>query len=249
MKDLFSKLSVKLIAIIAVVAVAVGGLAVALVKADVFTKPEVTVERALDSIAEDETESAFESIFGWSELMQKVWEQGAEMELKLTVSDIPGELLGLDGMTIPKAGISVSARNDAKNSKQSSDISLELADTKLATVQLYVDAKELQLAVPQLFTPVLSLSYASDDFAKKAQESYLGELLGLSEEDLNMLASSFQFGAGSEDMAEELEQLKNDQRELQKKLYAGMTAEKNGSVEVSEAGNSKCKNYTATFPK
>lgn len=248
MKALLSKVSIKIVAIIASIAVAAGGVTVALVKADVFTSPEAIVERSFDAIMADEVESTYESVFGWSELFQRMGTEGADVGLSFTAKEIPGELLGMYGMSIPKVGIGLQAKNDVKNKKQSGTVSLELADTKLASIQVYADEKEMQLAVPQLFTPVLSLNFGTENFEKKIGESYLSSLLGFTETEWKMIGSALKEAQkGNKDIEEDAAQLGEELEELKKDLYRKMSVKKNGKSEVAGADNAKCKNYVITL--
>lgn len=249
MEEQGSKLSVKLIAAIVLAIGIVACLAVVLVKADVFAKPEAAVESALLSLSEDKTESAFESVFGLTELFGQVQKQGGELGVGILISDIPGELFGMAGITVPNAGISLTVKDDVKNDRQSIDLDLKAADTKLASLNLYLDQEQLQVAVPQFFTPVLSVPYADPDIVRKVRNSYLGQLAGLEEEYWDMLEENLRIGGNNRTMGKETEKLEAELLKLQKKLYAGMEAKKNGAVTVSAAGDVKCKNYTVVFPE
>lgn len=249
MEEKASKLSIKLIAMIVIAIGLVACLAVVIVKADVFAKPEDTVESALLSLSEEGTESSFESVFGLAELLNRAEEQGGEMRAEISVSDLPGELFGLNGITIPSAGIVGVVRTDAKNDRQSIDLDLKLADTKFASLNMYIDKEQIQVALPQFFTAVLSVPYAAPDLVPQLKNSYLGQMAGFTDESWEMLEAGFHVGGSSRTFSEETEKLKAEFAKLQKKLYSGMEAKKNGTVTVAAAGDVKCKNYTAVFPE
>lgn len=249
MEEKASKLPVKLIAMIAIVLGLVACLAVVLVKADVFAKPEDAVESALLSLSEEGTESSFESVFGLEELLKRAEEQGSELRAEISVSDIPGELFGMNGIVIPKAGIAGVVRADVKNDRQSVDLDLKLADTKFASLNMYVDKEQIQVALPQFFTAVLSVPYAAPDFATQLKNSYVGQMIGFTDEYWEMLEAGVHVGGSNRTFAKETEKLKAEFAKLQKKLYSGMEAKKNGTVTVAAAGDLKCKNYTAVFPE
>lgn len=249
MEEKASKLSVKLIAMIIIAIGIVACLAVVLVKADVFAKPEDAVESALLSLSEEGTESSFESIFGLTELFGRAQEQGSELKAEISVSDIPGELFGMNGITIPKAGVAGTIRTEVKNDRQSIDLDLKVADTKFASLNMYVDKEQMQVALPQFFTAVLSVPYAAPDLVTQLKNSYLGQMAGLTEEYWEMLEAGFHVGGSNRTFSKETEKLAAEFAKLQKKLYSGMEAKKNGTVIVTAAGDIKCKNYTAMFPE
>lgn len=249
MEEQKSKLSAKLIAAVVLAVGIITCLAVVLVKAEVFAKPETAVESALLSLSEDKTESAFESVFGLKELCRSAKEQGGELKAEVSVSDIPGELFGLDGITIPKAGIAGVVRSDVQNDRQSIDLDLKVADTKFASLNMYIDKEQMQVALPQFFTAVLSAPYAAPDFVARLKNSYIGQLTGFTDEYWEMLETSFRIGENNRTFSAETEKLAAEFKKLEKKLYSGMEAKRNGTVKVAAAGDVNCKNYTAVFPE
>ncbi len=249
MEEKASKLSIKLITMIVIALGLVACLAVVLVRADVFVKPEDAVESALLSLSKEGAESSFESVFGLEELLRRAEEQGGELKAEVSVSDIPGELFGMDGIVIPNVGIAGAVRADVKNDRQSVDLDLKLADTKFASLNMYVDKEQIQIALPQFFTAVLSVPYAEPDFAARLKNSYIGQMIGFTDEYWEMLEAGFHVGGSNRTFSKDTEKLKAEFVKLQEKLYSGMEAKKNGTVTVAAAGDVKCKNYTATFPE
>lgn len=246
-KGFFAKTSIKIAVIAAAAVVAVGALTVGLVRADVFTNPDKAIDNALESLTTDGGVSEFEKVFGYSELCLNILEQGADAEVLVSVSDIPMDEFGLPGYTIPNAGVSVKALVDIVNRKFDYTVGLQLANTNMLDMKVYVDEQEAVIAVPQLLSSLLSVRYSEENYVEKLQNSYLAQLLSINPELWAALAEteSIQPQTNAEQKMEEAIQVFD---EIIAKITATRITERVDAKLLNVNGKEvKCKGYKATY--
>lgn len=246
-KGIFSKASTRIALIIAVVVIAIGGLAVGLVRADIFTNPEKAIDTAMESLV-DNTTSEFESVFGLTELYQKILEKGMEYEMSLSMEDIPGDLFDMPGYTIPKAGLSMRLLSDSVNKRDSLSLGLQIADTTLLDASVFADDKEIILSAPQLIGSLLSLQYTDENFIDNMKNSYLSSLLGIQPEVWDEVETAMNMESRTEETEQLLLDFSEDIKESVDKLNASRVTEKVEAQLVNVDGKDvKCKGYKAVY--
>jgi len=181
--------------------VVLGG--VGLVLANTVAKPENVLGAAIVKTFTGQT-PAYEEVFGFTELSSAMEEKGSAVSFDVTIKDIPLEGLGFGSMSLPSAGILVEAKNNTAGAANGT-ITLNVADTPIASLNTYADGEKLQISIPDLFESVLSFPYGDENLKEKMRDSYVVELLGLSDETIDILADSIS-GRGEKDSAEEAEQ-------------------------------------------
>ena len=191
------------IATAAVVLAVVAGGTAGLAYADVFTSPQRAVEKAVAEM-EEAGMPAYEEIFGLDALTEALEASGTEVGFSMKLEDIPGDELGFTGMTIPNVGVEAVSR---VNPEDVQDVSLEfkVADTTLLSGNAYVDKEKVQVAVPQLFSSIWELNYGKEDFLIQLKNSYLMELSGYSQEEMDAIFAPLEgenLGSYNEQMAE-----------------------------------------------
>lgn len=153
--------------------VAVAGVSAAVVKSDMFKDPKEAVIEAFKSVYEEEQVSHLDEIFGFTELAESARTQGSEvgMTLKLDDSDnyYTDSLIG--------SGIEIQSKNDIENKKTSVMMGIQYQEMDLAHMDMYLDEKELMVAIPELFTKVFALNYADDLQGQLENSPMLGEYI------------------------------------------------------------------------
>ena len=229
-----------------VVAVVAGGTA-GLAYADVFTSPQRAVEKAVAQMEEAGT-PAYEEIFGLDALTEALEASGTEVGFSLKLEDISGDELGFTGMTIPNIGVEAVSR---VNPDDIQDVSLEfkVADTTLLSGSAYVDKEKVQVSVPQLFSSIWELNYGKEDFLTQLKNSYLMELSGYSQEEMDAIFAPLEgenLGSYNEEMAESALEL----LAAAEKMQASILYEKGEKQEINHNNETlECKVYTAVVPE
>lgn len=239
----------KVITATVVVAAAAGG-TVGIVQADVFTSPEAIVEEAV--LAMNETEpGAYEEVFGFTELFQAMKEKGMEAAVKMNIEELDGSELGLGDVTIPNVGFDLRYRGDFANKLHDALVDLKLANTSIISANVYVDAKEVQVAVPKLFEAVLSVDYSDSEFLNKLKESYLIEMAGIAPEDIEAIAESPLADMDFAAIMAAATEFQNKIMAMQADSFEELDYKKAGKEDVTsmEGEEITCKVYTADIPK
>ena len=235
------------IATVTVAAAVVVGGTVGAVQAEVFASPEKKVEKALESLTENE-ESVLSALFGIREFFGDIVKKGADASVEVKLEDVPLDELGLSGISIPNIGIGFSCRYDAKKEQAEMTAGAKVADTTLLSANLYADKEKLMVSVPQLFAGHIGANYADAEFAEQFKNSELAAMLG---EEITAMAERFVAELDKEiskeeigDAVELLAALKKSKDEL----FESMEAEKDGEAIVQVQGEEvTCKVYKATF--
>jgi hypothetical protein len=73
--------------------------------------PEEVAEEALLSLTNTDAKTAFEDVFGWDELAKAIQKKGYKATIELSIEDIPGDMIGLNGfITLSTTGLSILLR-------------------------------------------------------------------------------------------------------------------------------------------
>lgn len=234
------------IAVGAAIVLLLGGGIAGVTYAAVFSGAEAVVTRAAMATFTKQT-SATEEAFGFQTLSEALKEQGTELSLQVGIPQLPlGELgLGLDNMTLPEAGLSLNIRVTPERAGNA-ELSARAANTTLLSGNIYFTPEQLQVNVPKLFEPVLSLNYGSPEFAKQAKDSYAVRQLGLTDAQVEEIAAQLQKQTSSAD-SEGFEQGLVEIILSNYDTYLGDTELKKADKEELSEGDSvlKCKVYSA----
>lgn len=228
-KNLIMTSAVTKIATGAVVVVVLGGTGLAL--ANTVAKPENVLGTAVVNTFFKGT-PAFEKVFGLTEFAEAAEKTGAEMRMEVAVKNIPLDSLGLGNMILPSAGFLVEAKKNP-NGKEAGTFAVNVADTPIASVNLYADEKQMQFSAPELFRSVLSFPYGEDMLEEKLKASYLSELLLLTEEEIELLADSLSGKTEVISQDETEQEITKILLECYEKHLEGTTVEKLDKEEVS----------------
>ena len=232
------------VATVAVAVVVLGGGAVGLAYAGVFTSAEDAMERAYQTMQEAEP-PVYEEVFGWNALRTAMEEQGCETGTEIMLEELDASSLGLTGMKFPNVGATVVSRTD-KDAKTSLDLGLKMAGTTLLSGSIYADEAQIQATVPRLFSSVLTLNCGSEHFKEDVQNSYLVDLLGIDKEELEKVLEpvpeDFNVVRFLKEHGENIQKLLG----VYVTLSQGTEYEKAGKQEIIIADEPvKCKVYTA----
>lgn len=236
-KFIMSSMGVKVTVGVAA-AVVLGGAGI--VFASILTKPENVLGAAIVKTFTNQT-PAYEDVFGLTELSTAMEEKGGEMKAEVTFSDIPLASLGLGSMSIPSADIVFEVKQSAEKTANGS-LALNVADASLLSLNTYMDENQIQVSVPELFNSVVSFSYGDEDLKQKMKDSYVIDLLGINDEEAEMIADSI---SASKDVAseEEIEQeMTNILMACYEEHFADVKVEKLAKEEISVGDEElKCK--------
>lgn len=171
----------------AVAVLVLGGGIAGVTYAAVFSNAQAVVTRAAISTFTGHTFSG-EEIFGLQELSSALEEQGTDLSVNVGMTKLPLSVPGIGDITLPEAGISVNARVIPQK-EGTVELLAKAANTTLLSGNFYFNEEQLQANVPKLFQTVLAINYGAPDFAERAKASYAAKYLGITDMQIDELAS------------------------------------------------------------
>jgi len=238
----------KVVTAIVTTTVLVGG-TIGVTQTDVLASPEKKVERAMESLFENE-ESAISELFGWEEFVKAIEKKGLETGFGFRLENVPLDDLGLSGVSVPNIGVDFVCRYDAKGEKMSLNAGAKVADTTLLSAHLYADEEKMFASVPELWKGYLGANYADTEFSDKLKNSELSAMLG--EEAVSVIETLTEKKpekADAEDVKRILGYLADAKKNIDA-LWESMEAEKGEDTQLLVDGETiKCKVYVASFDR
>ena len=210
--------------------------------------PEAVAEEALLSLTNTDAKTAFEDVFGWDELAKAIQEKGYKATIELSIEDIPGDMIGLNGFTIPSAGIVLEVSQDSAKSKTDALIDLQVANVSLLSAEAYMDSEKLLLEAPKLYDGALMVEL-DEEFVSELQNAALSEMLD--EETMYMLetlSAALESVDTDAAMTEEVEKFVDALEGEWNDFLKALEAEKEDTKEIKAVdGKVECDVYEVTF--
>lgn len=235
------------VAILAVIAIAAGVFAMTSKK----NPKDVVIEAFKSIVAEGQTNPA-EEIFGVTAMGEKLNKESSEINMEMTVEGSSDETLN----KFVSGKIGFTTLNDVENKKMSVAMGLGYADMDLANLAVYLDQKEIIMAIPELSTKAFSLNYADDLEGQVANSPYVGPILNEIGMDLtglnNYLAKCTELASGDTELfnIEELWKRYKEGSKAIDDLKAAMTVEKTEKKSFTIDGKEvNCDGYHTTITK
>lgn len=207
---------------------------------------------AFKSITASGQTSPMEEIFGWKAMSEKTNTSSSAVDLELQIQECSDPTIN----QLATAKIGMTALNDVENKKMFFSMGAGYADMDIASMEIYLDDKQLVAAIPELSSKAFSLNYAEDLEGQIASSPYLGQILtdsGLDMTGLNNYLTKCNEIASSGNQLFDVKALWNRYKEGSKAiddLKAAMTVEKADKKDFAiDGGNQSCQGYNVTITK
>ncbi|WP_294147621.1 zinc ribbon domain-containing protein [uncultured Clostridium sp.] len=235
------------VAILAVIAIAAGVFAMTSQK-----NPKDVVIGAFKSIVAEGQTNPAEEIFGLTAMGEKLNKESSEVNMEMTVEGSSDETLN----QLVSGKIGFTTLNDVENNKMFVAMGLGYADMNLANLEIYLDQKEMIMAIPELSSKAFSLNYADDLEGQVANSPYVGPILSEAGMDLtglnNYLAKCTELASGDTELfnIQELWKRYKEGSKAIDDLKAAMTVEKADKKSFTIDGKEvNCDGYHTTITK
>lgn len=132
-----------------------------------------TVIDAFKSIVAEGQTNPMDEIFGSKALSEVLTKESSEYGFELQLEDSSNEMIN----QFATGQISLTAKNDVANNKMSLVMGIGYADMNLANFEMYMDDKQLVMAIPELSKKSFTLDYAEDLEGQVENSPFVGPIL------------------------------------------------------------------------
>lgn len=146
-----------------------------------------TVIDAFKSIVAEGQTNPMDEIFGSKALSEVLTKESSEYGFELRLEDSSNEMIN----QFATGQISLTAKNDVANNKMSLVMGIGYADMNLANLQMYMDDKQLAMAIPEMSKKSFILEYAEDLEGQVENSPFVGPILYSSGFDISGYSNYF----------------------------------------------------------